>query len=243
MSSKTQGGNNSPISSPSEGPEELTKSLELHIGITPTPDEPQIAMSHAITGTSTAAGPGRTGLFSTTGSIGGAPNWPACSRGHQNAQGSTDSQTGNTGFGRGTPIQQVMGPFGRPELSSRNTLAVAQPTQPQLPVQPQTPLTPQAAPVNLPAGQLLPAPQGQPAGPPGGQPPPGPPPGGPPGGLPQAAALQQAAQAPHGTDRAMKGQSPTIFDGNQLKTNLFMMQFQLWWMINSMAEAMINPFQ
>jgi hypothetical protein len=41
----------------------------------------------------------------------------------------------------------------------------------------------------------------------------------------------------------MKGQSPTIFDGNRSKTNLFMMQFQLWWMINSMAEAMINPFQ
>ena len=102
-----------------------------------------------------------------------------------------------------------MGPFGRPKLCSGNTLAVAQPTQTQLPVQqqqPQTLLTPQAAPVNLPAGQLAPAPQGQPAGPPGGQLPPGPPPGGPPGGLPQAAAPQQAAQAPHGTDGAMKGQ-------------------------------------
>jgi hypothetical protein len=230
VSNKTQGGNNSPISSPSEVPEELTKSLELCVGITPTPDKPQITMSHAVAGTSTAAGPGGTGLFLTTGSIGGASNWPASSGGHQIAQGSADSQVGNTGFGQGTPIQQVIGPFGRPELSSGNTLAVAQPAQPQLPVQqqqPQTPPTPQMAPVNLPAGQLPPAPQGQPAGPPGGQLPPGPPPGGPPGGLPQAVVLQQAAQAPHGTDGAMKGQSPTIFDGNRSKTNLFMMQFQL----------------
>ena len=121
-----------------------------------------------------------------------------------------------------------MGPFGRPEPSSGNMLAVAQPTQ-QPPVQqqqPQTPPAPQVAPVNLPAGQPAPTPQGQPAGPPG------PPPGGPPGGLPQAAAPQQAAQVPHGTNGAMKGQSPTIFDGNRSKTNLFMMQFQLWWMIN-----------
>jgi hypothetical protein len=104
VSSKTQGGNNSPISSPNEGPEELIKSLELRIGITPTPDKPQIAMSHAIAGTSIAVGPGRTGPFSTTGSIGGAPNWPASSGGHQIAQGSAGSQTGNTGFGQGTPI-------------------------------------------------------------------------------------------------------------------------------------------
>jgi hypothetical protein len=48
---------------------------------------------------------------------------------------------------------------------------------------------------------------------------------------------------PYGIDGAMKGQSPTIFDRNRSKTNLFMMQFQLWWMINSMAEAMINLFQ
>ena len=104
VSSKTQGGNNSPISSPNEGPEELIKSLELHIGIMPTPDKPQIAMSHAIAGTSIAVGPGRTGPFSTTGSIGRAPNWPASSGGHQIAQGSAGSQTGNTGFRQGTPI-------------------------------------------------------------------------------------------------------------------------------------------
>ena len=107
VSSKTQGGNNSPIqesiSSPSEGPEELIKSLGLCIGITPTPDKPQIEMSYAIAGTSTAADPGRTALFSTTGSIGGAPNWPASSGGHQIAQGNAGSQTGNTGFRQGTP--------------------------------------------------------------------------------------------------------------------------------------------
>ena len=97
VSSKTQGGNNSPISSPNEGPEELIKSLELHIGITPTPDKPQIAMSYAIAGTSTTVGQGGTGPFSTTGSIRGAPNWPASSGGHQIMQGSAGSQTGNTG--------------------------------------------------------------------------------------------------------------------------------------------------
>ena len=70
----------------------------------PTPDKPQIAMSHAIAGTSIAAGPGGTGPFSTTGSIRGAPNWPASSGGHQIAQGSAGSQTENTGFGQGTPI-------------------------------------------------------------------------------------------------------------------------------------------
>ena len=215
VSSKTQGGNNSPISSSSEGPEELTKSLELRVGITPTPDKPYIAMSHAIAGTSTTVGSGRTGPFSTTGSIGGAPNWPASSGGHQIMQGSAGSQIGNTGFEQGTPIRQVMGPFGRPEPSSRNTLAVAQPAQPPVQQQqPQTPPAPQVAPVNPPAGQPPPAPQGQPTGPPGGQPPPEPPPGGPPGGLPQAAAPQQAARAPQGTNGAMKGQSPTIFDGN-----------------------------
>jgi hypothetical protein len=107
VSSKTQGGNNSPIqesiNSPSKGPEELIKSLELRIGIMPTPDKPQIAMSYTIAGTSTAASPCGTGPFLTTGSIGGAPNWPASSRGHQIAQGSAGSQTGNTGFGQGTP--------------------------------------------------------------------------------------------------------------------------------------------
>ena len=118
VSSKTQGGNNSPISSPNEGLEELTKSLELRVGIMPTPNKPQIAMSHATAGTSIAVGPGGTGPFSTTGSIGVAPNWPASSGGHQIMQGSAGSQTGNTGFGQGTPIRQVMGPFGRPEPSS-----------------------------------------------------------------------------------------------------------------------------
>jgi hypothetical protein len=103
VSSKTQGGNNSPIGSPSKGPEELIKSLELRVGITPTPDKLQIAMSHTIAGTSTTAGPGGTCPFSTTGLIGGAPNWPASSRGHQIVQGSTGNQTGNTGFGQGTP--------------------------------------------------------------------------------------------------------------------------------------------
>ena len=41
----------------------------------------------------------------------------------------------------------------------------------------------------------------------------------------------------------MKGQPPNIFDRNRKKTNLFMTQFQLWWMINNESEVMRNPFQ
>ena len=41
----------------------------------------------------------------------------------------------------------------------------------------------------------------------------------------------------------MKGQPPNIFDGNRKKTNLFMIQFQLWWMINNKSKVMRNPFQ
>src|SRR6266850_289142 len=47
----------------------------------------------------------------------------------------------------------------------------------------------------------------------------------------------------HGTNGAMKGQPPTIFDGERSKTNQFMTEFQLWWMINNGAEVMNNPFQ
>jgi len=41
----------------------------------------------------------------------------------------------------------------------------------------------------------------------------------------------------------MKGQPPTIFDGERSKMNQFMTEFQLWWMINNGAEVMNNPFQ
>src|SRR6267142_2324774 len=108
------------------------------------------------------------------------------------------------------------------------------------------PLTSGTPPEGPPEGQSsersLQRPQRQPAGPPGGQPPQGPP-GGPPGGPPQAAAPQQAVQAPHGTDGAKKGQPPTSFDGERSKTNQLITEFQLWWMINSGAEVMNNPFQ
>jgi hypothetical protein len=40
----------------------------------------------------------------------------------------------------------------------------------------------------------------------------------------------------------MKGQPPTIFDGARSKTSQFMTEFQLWWMINSQAKVMSNPF-
>jgi hypothetical protein len=129
-----QGGNRSPIqesiSGPGKGPKELIKSLELYIRRTPTLDNPQSAMSYAIAGASIAVSPGRTGLFLKTGSIGGTPNWPASSRGHQIAQGITSSQTGNTSFGQGAPGQHTIGPFERPEPISRNISGAAQLAQP-----------------------------------------------------------------------------------------------------------------
>jgi len=82
-----------------------------------------------------------------------------------------------------------------------------------------------------------------PGGPPGRQPPFGPQdnqrtPGwtatqGPPGGhqeVTTSTAPQQAAQAPHGTNGPMKGQTTSIFDERST--------FQLWWMINNGAEVM-----
>jgi hypothetical protein len=50
-------------------------------------------------------------------------------------------------------------------------------------------------------------------------------------------------QAPQGTSEAMKGAPPDIFNGEWSQMNKFMLQFQIWWMVNNRAEAMINPFQ
>jgi len=52
-----------------------------------------------------------------------------------------------------------------------------------------------------------------------------------------------AIPAVHPDDRAMKGQPPTIFNGMRLKTNQFMTEFQLWWIINNRSETMHNPFE
>ena len=41
----------------------------------------------------------------------------------------------------------------------------------------------------------------------------------------------------------MKGAPPEIFNGDRSQTANFMLQFQIWWMVNNRAEAMINPFQ
>jgi hypothetical protein len=87
VSKKTEEGNSSliqeSISSSNKGQEELIKSLELDVRIMPTPDNLQSAMSYTIVGASTAASLGGIGPFLTTGSTGGAPNWPASSEGHQ----------------------------------------------------------------------------------------------------------------------------------------------------------------
>src|SRR6267142_1391571 len=194
----------------------LAKSLELNIGITPTPDNPQFAMGHAATIARTAT-----------------------------AVQSPSGQTASTSFRQRAPAQQAgLGPsWGPTSASTGGSLSgglqtvqqqqLVQVQRPQMP--PAPPATPSGGP---PGGQPPFGPQGQPAGPPGGQPPQGLP-----GGPPQAAAPQQAAQAPHGTNGAMKGQPPTIFDGERLKTNQFMTEFQLWWMINNGAEVMNNPFQ
>jgi Retrotransposon gag protein len=41
----------------------------------------------------------------------------------------------------------------------------------------------------------------------------------------------------------MKGAPPDVFNGERSQTSKFMLQFQIWWMVNNRAEAMINPFQ
>src|SRR6267142_1513999 len=193
--------------------QELAKSLELNIGITPTPDNPQTAMSYTSTIERTATAvqsPSGASPFLITGMTGS----------YQTAQRSGSGQTGSTSFGQRAPAQHTtgqagLGPsWGPTSASTGGSLSGGlQMVQQQQLVQVQRPQTPPAPPAT------------------------------PPGGPPQAAAPQQVAQAPHGTDGAMKGQPPTIFDGERLKTNQFMTEFQLWWMINSGAEVMNNPFQ
>jgi hypothetical protein len=80
--------------SSSETGQQLSKSLELSIGITPTPGEPQIAMSYAatITRTSTEQSHIGTAPFSMISAAGGAPNWPTGSKGHQIVQGGGSGQ-------------------------------------------------------------------------------------------------------------------------------------------------------
>jgi hypothetical protein len=41
----------------------------------------------------------------------------------------------------------------------------------------------------------------------------------------------------------MKGAPPEVFKGEWSQTSKFMLQFQIWWMVNNRAEAMISPFQ
>ena len=144
-------------------------------------------------------------------------------------QRSGSGQIGSTSLGQKVPAQHTTGQAGlRPSwgpasASTGGSLSGGlQTVQQQQLVQQQRPQTP----------PVLATPPG---GPPGGQPPQGLP-----GGPPQAAAPQQAVQAPHGTDGTMEGQPPTIFDGERSKTNQFMTEFQLWWMINSGAEVMDN---
>jgi hypothetical protein len=49
-------------------------------------------------------------------------------------------------------------------------------------------------------------------------------------------------KAPQGTSKAMKGAPPDVFNEEWSQTNKFMLQFQIWWMVNNRAEVMINPF-
>ena len=100
------------------------KTLELSLGITPTPGEPQHAMSYAATVARTSAMQTHTGAgpFLTVGATGSAPNWPASSRGQQAMLGGRGSQIGGTGLGQGTATQPTtgqagVGPFGRPGLA------------------------------------------------------------------------------------------------------------------------------
>jgi hypothetical protein len=75
--------------------------------MTPTPGEPQFAMSYAATIARTSTEQSHTGTapFSTIGVAGGAPNWPAGSGGHQIAQGGGSGQARSTGPGQGASNQ------------------------------------------------------------------------------------------------------------------------------------------
>jgi hypothetical protein len=89
----------------SESGQELTKSLELHIKTTPTPDKPQIIMSYAATIIKTSMAQGHSGTtpFSTVGAARGTPDWPTDSGGDQIMQGSRNSQVRSTDVGQGAP--------------------------------------------------------------------------------------------------------------------------------------------
>ena len=126
--------------------EELTRSLELSLGITPTPDNPQTVVIYATTivRTSTTTSPSGAGLFSTIGMTGGVPNWPASGRGYQIAQGSRSGQAGGSGHGQGAANQPAtgqtgLGPFGRPRSAPAggNISGTPQPAQQQPPPQQQ----------------------------------------------------------------------------------------------------------
>jgi hypothetical protein len=126
----------------SESGQKLAKSLELHIGTTPTLDKSQIAISYAatVTKTSTAQGHGGTTPFSTVDMTGGTPDWSTNSRGYQTIQGGRSGQTESTDLGQGAPNwptagQTGLGPFGRPDptIASENIPGGSQSTQQQIP--------------------------------------------------------------------------------------------------------------
>jgi hypothetical protein len=123
---RTKEGGSSPIqesiSNSGKGSEELTRSLKLSAGITPTPDNPQTVMSYATTiaRTFTTISPGGAGPFLTVGVTGEVPNWPASSEGYQIAQGSRSGQAEGSGHGQGAAISQLLGklnldPLGGPD--------------------------------------------------------------------------------------------------------------------------------
>ena len=124
-SKRTKEADSSPIqesvSESGKESEELTMSLELSLGITPTPDNPQTVMTYATTiaRTSTTRSPSGAGPFSTVGATRGVLNWPASSRGYQIVQGGRSGQAGGSGHGQGAADQPTigqigLGPFRRP---------------------------------------------------------------------------------------------------------------------------------
>jgi len=94
--------------------QELARTIELGIEI--TPDDPQVAMSHAtaMARIATMLNPSGTNLSSTTGATKTAPNQPISSTSYQSAQRS--NQGGSTGFEQ--PLTPVTPPEGPPEGQS-----------------------------------------------------------------------------------------------------------------------------
>jgi len=186
-------------------------------------------MSYASTIARTATAvqsPSGTTPFSTTGVARGLPHWPASSGGHQVAQGSGSGQAGSAGLDKELQLNMLLDklqldPLVDPDpplpVKSLRRAATSPTTSTKAP---NAASSPSDTSRRTAGRQPLFGPQGQPAGPrvatttgttrrPTRRP-------------TTSSSTATSGTGPHGTNGAMKGQPPTIFDGERSKTNQFM---------------------